>query len=48
MATIKPIDRLTIYVEYTLGHVNAPTPVGNRDAWWDAFFQKEKALSNKN
>ena len=38
MATIKPIDRLTMYVEYTLGHeANAPTTVRNRDAWWHAF-----------
>ena len=38
MATIKPIDPLTMYIEYTLGHeANAPTPVGNRDAWWHAF-----------
>jgi hypothetical protein len=38
VATIKPVDPLTLYLEYTLGHENkAPTPVGNRNAWWHAF-----------
>jgi hypothetical protein len=38
VATIKPVDPLTLYLEYTLGHEDkAPTPVGNRNAWWHAF-----------
>jgi Putative beta-barrel porin-2, OmpL-like. bbp2 len=38
VATLKPIDPLTMYLEYTLGHeANAPTPFGNRNAWWHAF-----------
>jgi hypothetical protein len=38
VATIKPIDPLTIYAEYTLGHEeNAPTPTGKKDAWWHAL-----------
>jgi hypothetical protein len=37
VATLKPIDPLTIYAEYTLGHEeNAPTPTGKKDAWWHA------------
>jgi hypothetical protein len=38
VATIKPIDPLTIYFEYTLGHEkNAPTPTGRQNAWWHAI-----------
>jgi hypothetical protein len=47
VATIKPVDPVTIYFEYTLGHEqHALTPVGQvcskggafcRDAWWHAF-----------
>jgi len=37
VATIKPIDPLTIYLEYTLGHEDqAPTFVGNQNSWWNA------------
>lgn len=38
VATIKPVDPLTLYLEYTLGHEdNAPTPTGIQSAWWHAF-----------
>lgn len=38
VATIKPMDPLTMYVEYTLGYEQkAPTAAGNRNAWWHAF-----------
>ena len=38
VATIKPVDPLTLYLEYTLGHEeNALTPVGISDAWWHAL-----------
>jgi hypothetical protein len=38
VATIKPIDPLTIYFEYTLGHEkNAPTPTGKQNAWWHSI-----------
>jgi putative OmpL-like beta-barrel porin-2 len=38
VATMKPIDPLTVYLEYTLGHEdNALTPVGTRGAWWHAL-----------
>jgi hypothetical protein len=38
VATLKPIDPLTMYLEYTMGHEeNAATPLGVRDAWWNAF-----------
>jgi hypothetical protein len=38
VATIKPIDPLTIYAEYTMGHEkNALTPAGIRSAWWYAL-----------
>lgn len=38
VATIKPVDPLTLYLEYTLGHeANAPTPTGIQSAWWHAF-----------
>jgi hypothetical protein len=38
VATIKPIDPLTLYVEYTLGaEGRAPTPTGTQDSWWHAF-----------
>jgi hypothetical protein len=37
VATVKPMDPLTLYLEYTLGHEeNAPTPTGKQDAWWHA------------
>ena len=37
VATIKPMDPLTVYLEYTLGHeAQAPTAFGNRNAWWNA------------
>lgn len=37
VATIKPMDPLTVYLEYTLGHESqAPTFVGNRNSWWNA------------
>ncbi|HEX7231887.1 MAG TPA: outer membrane beta-barrel protein [Candidatus Binatia bacterium] len=37
VATIKPMDPLTLYLEYTLGHEDqAPTAFGNRNAWWNA------------
>lgn len=35
VATIKPVDPMTLFLEYTLGHEKgALTPVGVRDAWW--------------
>ena len=38
VATIKPIDPLTMYVEYTLGAEGmAPTPTGTQDSWWHAL-----------
>jgi Putative beta-barrel porin-2, OmpL-like. bbp2 len=38
VATIKPIDPLTAYLEYTLGHEEkALTPTGVNDAWWHAL-----------
>jgi Putative beta-barrel porin-2, OmpL-like. bbp2 len=38
VATIKPMDPLTMYLEYTLGYEqDAPTAVGNRNAWWHAL-----------
>ena len=37
VATIKPMDPLTMYLEYTLGYEqDAATAFGNRDAWWHA------------
>jgi len=37
VATIKPMDPLRVYLEYTLGHeAQAPTAFGNRNAWWNA------------
>ncbi len=38
VATIKPMDPLTVYLEYTFGTEHqAPTPTGNRNAQWYAF-----------
>jgi len=38
VATIKPIDPLTLQLEYTLGsEASAPTPTGNQQAWWYGF-----------
>ena len=38
VATIKPLDPLTVYLEYTLGYEDkAPTEVGNRNSWWHAL-----------
>ncbi|HEX9443694.1 MAG TPA: outer membrane beta-barrel protein [Candidatus Binatia bacterium] len=38
VVTLKPIDPLTAYLEYTMGHEEkALTPFGVRDAWWHAF-----------
>ncbi|MGH7766564.1 MAG: outer membrane beta-barrel protein [Candidatus Binatia bacterium] len=38
VATVKPIDPLTMYLEYTMGHEkDALTPLGVRNAWWNAF-----------
>jgi len=38
VATLKLIDPMTIYLEYTMGHEkNALTPLGIRNAWWNAF-----------
>ena len=38
VATIKPMDPLTVYLEYTLGHEEkAPTPTVPKDAWWHAL-----------
>lgn len=38
VATLKPIDPLTMYLEYTMGHEkDALTPLGIRNAWWNAF-----------
>ena len=35
VATIKPMDPLTVYLEYTLGHEQkAPTPTVPKNAWW--------------
>jgi hypothetical protein len=35
VATIKPVDPMTVFLEYTLGHEeDALTPLGVRDAWW--------------
>lgn len=38
VATIKPMDPLTLLLEYTVGaEKNAPTPTGNKNAQWYAF-----------
>jgi hypothetical protein len=38
VATIKPTDALTLFLEYTLGfESDASTPTGTQDAWWHAF-----------
>ncbi|MGE5304371.1 MAG: outer membrane beta-barrel protein [Alphaproteobacteria bacterium] len=38
VATIKPMDPLTVYLEYTFGTEHqAPTPTGNKNAQWYAF-----------
>jgi hypothetical protein len=38
VATLKPLDPVTIYLEYTMGHEkDALTPRGIRNAWWNAF-----------
>jgi hypothetical protein len=38
VATIKPIDPLTLYLEYSFGHEEkAPTPTGTKNAWWHAL-----------
>jgi hypothetical protein len=38
VATLKPVDPVTMYLEYTMGHEkDALTPLGVRDAWWNAF-----------
>jgi hypothetical protein len=38
VATLKPIEPMTIYLEYTLGfEEHAFTPLGRRDAWWKAL-----------
>ena len=38
VATIKPMDPLTILLEYTLGgESSAPTPTGTEDAYWHAL-----------
>jgi hypothetical protein len=38
VATIKPIDPLTLQLEYTLGsEASAPTPTGIQQAWWYGF-----------
>jgi hypothetical protein len=38
VATIKPMDPLTLLLEYTLGYEQkAPTLAGDRNAWWHAF-----------
>jgi hypothetical protein len=38
VATIKPMDPLTVYLEYTFGTEHqAPTPTGNRNAQWYNF-----------
>jgi hypothetical protein len=38
VATIKPMDPLTLLLEYTLGgESNAPTPTTTRDAYWHAL-----------
>jgi Putative beta-barrel porin-2, OmpL-like. bbp2 len=38
VATIKPMDPLTVLLEYTFGaEKNAPTPTGNKTAHWYAF-----------
>lgn len=37
VATIKPMEPLTMYLEYTVGYEqDAPTEVGNRNSWWHA------------
>ncbi len=38
VATIKPMDPLTILLEYTFGgEANASTPTGNQNAYWHAL-----------
>jgi len=38
VATIKPMDALTLLLEFTLGfESDAPTPSGKHDSWWQAF-----------
>ena len=38
VATIKPMDLLTIFLEYTFGaEAKAPTPTGNKDSYWHAL-----------
>ena len=38
VATIKPMDPLTVLLEYTLGsESSAPTPTGTQDAYWHAL-----------
>ncbi|HEY3301957.1 MAG TPA: outer membrane beta-barrel protein [Candidatus Binatia bacterium] len=38
VATLKPIDPVTMYLEYTMGYEkDALTPLGVRNAWWNAF-----------
>jgi len=38
VATIKPMDPLTLLLEYTFGvEQNAPTPTGNKNSQWYAF-----------
>jgi hypothetical protein len=38
VATIKPVDPLTLLLEYTLGFESkAPTPTDTEDAWWHAL-----------
>ena len=38
VVTLKPIDPLTMYLEYTMGHEkNALTPAAIQSAWWNAL-----------
>ena len=38
VATIKPMDPLTLLLEYTFGaEAKAPTPTGNKDSYWHAL-----------